>query len=218
MTRPTGNARNTQQPAQTIPPTRSTLPHNHNKPGAFPEHAPGTPHKGVTITKLDPQTKANILADILTRNHSRNEIARRHHVAASTVTAIAKASGNPNAFDRSATKNATDAARADAKSERAELSRLLLRRAREALEAMDEPFIVARIGGKDNVYTEQLVDGPPTGDQRNLMIIAATALDKHLIIERHDTDDQNLAGVDAWLRAMMYGEVPTDPTTGDGIG
>lgn len=165
---------------------------------------------------LTPEQRDNILTDILTGDLSRNEIARKHHVSAGSVTNIAKAAGHSDAFDRSRTKNATEAARDDNKARRTALSKRLLDRAQEALEQMDRPHLTFKIGGKDNIYTEHMLDNPPTGDMRNLMIIAATAIDKHLVIERHDTDDQNLAGVDAWLRAMMYGEIPTDPATGDG--
>jgi hypothetical protein len=68
---------------------------------------------------------------------------------------------------------------------------------------MDKPFTVFRIGGKDNVYTEQDVPRPPTGDMRNLMIIAATGLDKAITIERYDTDDRQLSAFDQWLAEMM---------------
>lgn len=164
---------------------------------------------------IDPQTRQAIITDIQTGQLSRNAIARKHKVAQSTVSAIAETEGLVNAFDRTATKNATQALRDDNKAKRAELQKLFLQRSREALAAMDKPFIVHKIGGKDNVYTEHEVPNPPTGDLRNLMIVAATGLDKALVIERHDTDDQNLSGVDAWLQAMIYGE-QTDPATGDG--
>lgn len=170
---------------------------------------------------LDPELRDLILGDIQavaegTSTLSRNAIARAHGVAATTVTAIARAEGLTGAFDRTQTKNATEAAAADAKAERAALRQLLRRRAREALEAMDAPFIVAKIGGKDNVYTEQLVDGPPTADMRNLMIIAATAIDKDMAIDRYDSDQQNLSAFDVWLAEMMgaagaAGAATTDP-------
>lgn len=164
---------------------------------------------------IDPHTRQAIITDIQTGQLSRNAIARKHKVALATVSNIAKAEHLTDAFDRTRTKNATQALLDDNKAKRAELQKLFLQRSREALAAMDQPFIVYKIGGKDNIYTEQHVDRPPTGDLRNLMIVAATGLDKALVIERHDTDDQNLSGVDAWLQEMIYGK-QTDPATGDG--
>lgn len=165
---------------------------------------------------LDPHTRAAILTDITTGQLSRNAIARKHNVASSTVGAIAQAEGHADAFDRTATKNATQAAQVDSKARRVALSKRLLDRAEEALDQMDQPHLVFKIGGKDNVYTEHELDLPPTGDMRNLMIIAATAIDKHIVLERYDSDDQNLSAFDAFLRTMMYGDTDTDPTTGDG--
>lgn len=152
---------------------------------------------------IDPQRRTAILTDITTGKLSRNAIATKHGVSPATVGNIAKAQGLTDPFDRTATKNATEALRADNKAKRLELQALFLQRSREALLAMDQQFVVFKIGGKDNVYTEHEVPIPPTGDQRNLMIIAATGLDKALVIERHDTDDRQLSAVDTWLAAMM---------------
>lgn len=152
-----------------------------------------------------------IITDITTGQLSRNAIARKHNVAQSTVTRIAEAEGLADAFDRTQTKNATEALRSDNKAKRAELQELFLRRGKEALLAMDQPFVVFKIGGKDNIYTEHDVPIPPTVDQRNLMIIAATALDKALAIERFDTDDQDLPAVDAWVRVQLYGDTSKVP-------
>lgn len=152
---------------------------------------------------IPPKTRAAILADIHAGQLSRNRIAEQHGVAPSTVTAIAKAEGLTGAFDRSSTKNATEALRADSKQRRALLSRRLLDRAAEALEQMDQPHIVFKIGGSENIYTEHEMNRPPTGDMRNLMIIAATAIDKHIVIERHDSDQLQLSEFDRWLAEMM---------------
>lgn len=163
---------------------------------------------------IDPQTRAAIINDLTQGTLSAHKIAHKHDVAQSSVSRIAKAEGIE--LDRSATKNATDALRKDNKAKRLALQALFLQRSHEALLAMDQRFMVHKIGGKDNVYTEHEVPIPPTGDQRNLMIIAATGLDKALVIERHDTDAQNLSAFDLWLAAMMDDDEETDPATGDG--
>lgn len=148
---------------------------------------------------LPPKKRAAIIADIEAGQKSRNQIARDHGVSVSSVTKLAP----PGSFDRSKTKHATEAAVIDAKARRAEISRKFLEKADRLLDQMDEPHIVFNIGGKDNVYTEHLMDAPPTADIRNLMTSAAIAFDKHMAADRHDNDDQGLAAVDAWLRTML---------------
>jgi transposase-like protein len=132
--------------------------------------------------------RAEILADINAGTKGRNQIARDHDVSVSTVTKIAAEEGATTAFDRSQTKNATAAAVADSRAVRAATARRMLAKANELLDQMDQPHVVFNIGGKDNTYTEHLMDRPPTADLRNLMTCAAIALDKHLAIEKHDGD------------------------------
>lgn len=150
---------------------------------------------------LSSRKRAAILADIQAGQKSRNQIARDHKVSVSSVTKLAP----PGSFDRSQTKRATEALVVDAKARRAEIGRKFLEKADRLLDQMEQPHIVFNIGGKDNVYTEHLMDAPPTADIRNLMTSAAIALDKHMAADKHDSDDQGLAAVDAWLRTMLGG-------------
>jgi len=124
----------------------------------------------------------------------RNQIARELSIGAATVSNIAKAEDPPLEFDRTATALAVEAHRIDLAASRAQLSAMLLVRAREALEAMDAPAVVFSFGGKDNTYSERLLDAPPVGDQRNQMTIAAIALQRHADLERIDSDGGNLPG------------------------
>jgi transposase-like protein len=62
---------------------------------------------------LDP-AKRQAIADAIRAGGHRNAIARTHGVSPSTVTGIAKQEGIDGAFDRAATKKATEAARVDA--------------------------------------------------------------------------------------------------------
>lgn len=133
-----------------------------------------------------PDDKRNAIADDIRAGKPRNQIARDHDISAGTVTNIAREIGLTSAFDRSATKNATAAAVADNRAWRALTSRRFLKKANDLLDQMDQPHIVFNIGGKDNVYTEHLMDRPPTADLRNLIVSAATAFDKHLAQDRHD--------------------------------
>ncbi|MBF8193269.1 helix-turn-helix domain-containing protein [Nonomuraea sp. K274] len=146
--------------------------------------------------------RQNILDDINAGEKSRNQIARDHNVSVGTVTNIAKRAGLTTAFDRSATKNATEAAKADNAALRAATSRRLLVKANELLDQMDQPHLAFNFGGKDNTYNEKQLPKPPVSDLRNLMTAAAVAVDKHLVIEKHDNSGESHAAVDAWLTEM----------------
>lgn len=142
--------------------------------------------------------RAAILDDIRAGQLSCKAIARKYGRSASTVSGIAKDAGLVDAFGRSQTKEATRAREADSKARRAEIAARLLDEATGFLDMLHGPFRVFSFGGKENTYNEQLLPGPPTGDIRNLMTSAAIALDKHVVLEKHDTDD----GIDA-ARSML---------------
>lgn len=130
-----------------------------------------------------------------------NEIARRMGFAASTISKHAKAAGL--LFDRSQTKAATAAVTADLAAMRAELAHELLVKSRRFLDALDKPFLVFNFGGKDNTYEEHTLDGPPTGDIRNLMTSTGIALQRSLELSRFDADpNEGAAAVDSWLDHM----------------
>jgi transposase-like protein len=135
-----------------------------------------------------PDDEREAIANAIRAGKPRNEIAREFSRSAGTVSNIATEYGLTDAFDRSATKNATEARQADNRARRAELSSRLLVKAGQLLDDMDAPAIVWNIGGKDNVYTEHQMPKPPTGDLRNLMVTAATAIDKHVVLEKVDAD------------------------------
>jgi hypothetical protein len=153
--------------------------------------------------RIPDDKRAAILADIKAGAKGRNQIARDHGVSVSTITKIAQDSGSTTAFDRSDLKKATEAAVIDSKALRVATARRFLDKANGLLDQMDQPHIVFNIGDKDNTYTEQLMQRPPTGDLRNLMVSAATAIDKHLVLERHDATDPGVMGscsVLSWKR------------------
>jgi hypothetical protein len=53
---------------------------------------------------------------------------------------------------------------------------------------------------------------PPAMDKRNLMISAAVAVDKSIVLDKFDMEDKNgLAAVDAWLRDLMQNPPETPP-------
>lgn len=144
-----------------------------------------------------------ILADIRAGELHCSQIAAAHHVAKSTVSKLAADFGL--SFERSRTKNATEAKRADNAAMRAQIVERLYRRATQWLDQMDEPFLVFSFGGRDNTYNEHLLDAPPTGDIRNLMTSVGIAVQRAAELERFDADAGDKPAVDAWLDAMTGG-------------
>src|SRR5688500_5983787 len=73
-----------------------------------------------------PDDEREAIAAAIREGRPRNEIAREFNRSAGTVSNIATEFGLTDAFDRSATKNATEARQADNQALRAELSHRLL--------------------------------------------------------------------------------------------
>ncbi|MFJ2029442.1 hypothetical protein [Streptosporangium sp. NPDC087985] len=148
---------------------------------------------------LDPELKAAILESIKAGGTCRG-IARSADVSPSTVAKIARENGL--GFERTQTKNATEAKVADNAALRASTSRRFLVKANELLDQMDGEHTVFNFGGKDNTFNSKVLPKPPVSDLRNLMTAAAVAIDKHLVIEKHDNSGESHAAVDAWLTEM----------------
>lgn len=117
---------------------------------------------------------------------SRNDIARELELSAGSVTAIAKAIGV--SFDRTATAQAVHARAIDCRARRVQLSERLLNEAENFLDQLHKPFLAFAFGGRDNTYNSHELPGPPTGDARNLMQAASTAIGRHLDLVKHDAD------------------------------
>jgi transposase-like protein len=150
---------------------------------------------------LDPVLRAAI-AEAIKAGGKRNEIAREHSVSPSTVSKIARDDGLTGAFDRSQTKNATEAARVDNAALRASTSRRFLEEANRFLDDLHKPHTAYNFGGKDNTFNSKEFPEPPVTDKRNLITAAAVAIDKHLAVEKHDNSGEAHAAVDAWLQEM----------------
>ena len=135
---------------------------------------------------LDPDKRAAILNDIRAGHKGARAISRDHGVSVSTVSKIAREEGCSEAFERSRTENATIARRTDAAALRAQLSERFLHESNALLDELHRDHTAFNFGGKDNTYAEHTLDAPPPAEKRNLIIAAATALDKHLAVERHD--------------------------------
>ena len=163
--------------------------------------------------KLDPDVRAAVIADLRathgTPEGSVRMISDRHGVPRSTISRIAKDEGLTNEVGHARMQNAIQT-RLNGNAEiRAELASRMLRAANRALSDMEASATIYNFGGKDNTYNERTVNRPPTADQRNLMIIAATAIDKHKVLDQYDSDARTGAMLDRWLNAMI-GEDQSD--------
>lgn len=149
---------------------------------------------------LTPAERARI-AELHATGMSRNKIADEIGRSWSSVSKTAKELGLT--WDRAAPRAAIEARRIDLAAMRAELAVMSLVRAKNFLEALDQPFLVFNFGGKDNTYEDHQLDKPPTGDIRNLMTSYGIAVQRSMDLSRFDTDPT--AGgndVDAWLDSM----------------
>jgi hypothetical protein len=155
-------------------------------------------------TRIPDATREAILADIRAGLKARNKIALEHDVSAASVTNIAKTAGLT--FDRSQTKDATQAAVADNRAWRAQTSRRFLALCNKILDRTEKPYLVHAFGGAGNTFNDHLLDEPPAEALRNLLTSAAVAFDKHLAADKHDADVGNdLNSVDAWLDSLTAG-------------
>lgn len=155
---------------------------------------------------LNEGKRQDILNAISTSDgRSRNQIAKEFGVAASTVGKIAQESGISDAFDRTQTQKGTQARSADLAELRSLTAARFLRESNKMLDRLNEPCEVYAFGGAENRFNSEILHRPPSAEARNLMTAAAIALDKHVLLDKHDADDSGGAAVDAWLRHVVGG-------------
>lgn len=142
--------------------------------------------------RLPDDKRAAILADIKTGTKGRNQIARDHDVALSTVSKIAKEAGATDAFDRSQTENATRAAVADNRSRRAKLASDLLHDAERFRQRAWSKYKYYERGQDGPELVE--LEHPPLKEAKEAYVAIGIALDKHVVLERHDATDPGTMG------------------------
>lgn len=148
---------------------------------------------------LNPKKRAAIEQDIRD-GQPRNQIARDHHVAASTVGRIAhqmetRGDLDTPAFDRSGTKKASEAKEADARLERARLRELLLEDAHRLREQLWAPCVMHNFGGKDNTHNSIDLDQPTFDMQKQIMTSVGIAVDKIIRLDDQDTGAEKAASL-----------------------
>lgn len=149
---------------------------------------------------------ADARATIGTPEGALRRIAARHGVSDATVRrCIAEAGDIPPAGSpatRAKMENATKTRQLTMADRRARLAERFVEVAERALDDMDSPATVFNFGGKDNTFEARVLPRPPTADQRNLAIIAATAVDKHKVLDNYDSDVRDRDALTAWLDHM----------------
>lgn len=137
--------------------------------------------------------KAEVLA-LHAEGLARNEIARRVQISAGSVTNICRDAGLT--FDRSETKQATEARQVDLAAGRIRLAEKMLAASEDMLDRIDDEYLVYNFGGKENDYNEHLLESAPVEVRRNIITTAGITFDKLTrIVEKSDTGLEQAVGV-----------------------
>ena len=147
---------------------------------------------------------------------ARNEIARRVGISAGSVTNICRAADR--AFDRSETKQATEARQVDLAAGRIRLAEKMLAASEDMLDVIDGPYEVYNFGGKDNTFESRVLDSAPVEVRRNVITTAGITFDKLTrIVERENGGLEQAIGVIDTLAVgfaaaadRLRAETPTD--------
>lgn len=146
-------------------------------------------------TRLTDEERGKI-ADAIRAGKSRNEIARAFKRSAGTVTKIANEEGL--AFDRSLTKQATEAKQSDNAHRLEVLKGRFLMESERMLDKLTQATLVTKFHQGDWYETE--IPEPTHTDARNIMWTAGGAIRNYLEIDAHQGGGENsFAAVDEWL-------------------
>lgn len=132
--------------------------------------------------------------DLHAQGLPRNEISRITGVSTGSVTNICRDAGL--SFDRSATKQASEARVLDLAAGRIRLAEKMLAASESMLDAIDDPYVVFNFGGSENTYNEHELVSAPVEVKRNIITTAGITFDKLTrIVEKSDTGVERAAGV-----------------------
>lgn len=154
---------------------------------------------------LDPE-KREAIEQAIRDGKKRNEIAREFDVSGATVTNIGKkleATEGLRAFDRSATKHATEARVADQAAERARLRGLLLEDAHRLRAQLWEPCTLFNFGGKDNTLNSVDLAEPTFEQKAKIMTSVGIAVDKIVRLDQAGESTEQAAT----LLGALVGEI-----------
>jgi transposase-like protein len=140
------------------------------------------------------------IADAIRAGRPRNEIARAFDRSQGTVSRIARQAGLE--FDRSITKQATEAKQSDNAHRLEILKGRFLEESERLLSEMTSPTTVIKF--HQGEWFETDLDQPTHIDQRNIMWTAGGAIRNYLEIDAHQGGgEDSFAAVDQWLDAMV---------------
>lgn len=151
---------------------------------------------------VDQATRARV-RELAADGWGRNRIAREVGLSGSTVSGIIRDAPDVS-FDRTATAEATEAARVDAASRRAELSAALLEDAHRLRAQLWQPARHGSFGGKENVWSEVTLDEPTFADKRAILAAVGNAVRDHVKLEQVDADG-GAAEAGSMLADLMTG-------------
>ncbi|MER6112417.1 hypothetical protein [Streptomyces hirsutus] len=133
---------------------------------------------------------------------SRNEIARRMEWSVATITNHANRLGL--AFDREATRAATDARQVDLKAQRQAIQQELLELAREQMTRARSRYLLTGMTQTGEIAAQWLAL-PPAKESKDLTTAAMSALARfdQKAKDNAGADDKNLSAIDRFLEAAM---------------
>lgn len=144
------------------------------------------------------ETRARIV-ELHGEGMGRNAIAREVDLNPSTVGRICAGLGLT--FDRSATRAAVEARVVDLKAERAELTAGVLADARRIRGLMFEAIKVRTTDGHGVIV--EYDTAPTARDWRDAATAIGILIDKHLVLQKFDSDDTDLPAVERWLQDVL---------------
>lgn len=156
--------------------------------------------RGRPSTKRLSDAEREKIAEAIRSGRSRNDVARAFDRSAGTVTKIAREFGL--AFDRSQTKHATEAKRADNANAFELLKERLITEANVALDELHSPAISYK-WHEGNLLEKQMPE-PTFTDKRHIMFRANGAVQYALAIEHRTQgdDDGAQAAVTEWMESI----------------
>lgn len=158
-----------------------------------------------------PDPKRTQLRKLHAQDLSVRAIAEKLGVSRSTVSRWAKDEGL--AFDRAQTAQAVAAHTIDLAAGRTRLAEKMLAESEAMLDNINKPYRVFSFGGRDNVYTEKLLDSAPVEVRRNVITTAAITFDKLTRIVEKDPDVSGAQSVVASLEAGILAAAEVLRTT-----
>lgn len=147
--------------------------------------------------RMAPELRAAILKDIRAGRLSRNQVARKYSVSASTVGRISAAEGITDAWDRTNALKGARARAADNKAMRAQLQSDLLRDAQKLRKRAWSAYPVV-VGGPEGAEKVWL-DEPPLPDVRAAYTSIGIIVDKDLAYERASATSDGAAAAESLM-------------------